>query len=237
MNCPAHVQIFKHGIKSYRDLPIRMAEMGCCHHNEAHGALHGLMRVRQMTQDDAHIFCREDQIGEESKTLCGSFKDVYNDFGFTNIKLFLATRPEKRAGTDETWDKAEKSMADAFEWSQHGIWICPGRRRILWLKYEFHFGGLNWTHMAMRHLPIGLCVTWTPWCILYGRRRTKHRPWWFTARSSGHLNALSVCWSKAQQEFSRCGLHLFNWWFQVLQNPITKQPKHWLQNSKPKASA
>ncbi|OIN87457.1 MAG: threonine--tRNA ligase [Alphaproteobacteria bacterium CG1_02_46_17] len=138
MNCPAHVQIFKHGIKSYRDLPIRMAEMGCCHRNEAHGALHGLMRVRQMTQDDAHIFCREDQIGEEVKRFVALFKDVYNDFGFTNIKLLLATRPDKRAGTDETWDKAEKAMADALNDLGMDFEYAPGEGAFYGPKYEFH---------------------------------------------------------------------------------------------------
>ncbi len=138
MNCPAHVQIFKHGIKSYRDLPIRMAEMGCCHRNEAHGALHGLMRVRQMTQDDAHIFCREDQIGEEVKRFVALFKDVYGDFGFTNIKLLLATRPDKRAGTDETWDKAEKAMADALNDLGMEFEYAPGEGAFYGPKYEFH---------------------------------------------------------------------------------------------------
>lgn len=138
MNCPAHVQIFKHGIKSYRDLPIRMAEMGCCHRNEAHGALHGLMRVRQMTQDDAHIFCREDQIGEEVKRFVALFKDVYSDFGFTDIKLLLATRPDKRAGTDETWDKAEKAMADALHDLDMAFEYAPGEGAFYGPKYEFH---------------------------------------------------------------------------------------------------
>ncbi|MBL4618908.1 MAG: threonine--tRNA ligase [Marinicaulis sp.] len=114
MNCPAHVQIFKQGIKSYRDLPIRMAEFGCCHRNEAHGALHGLMRVRQMTQDDAHIFCREDQIIEETKRFLELFARVYEDMGMINIAYKLATRPEMRAGDDATWDRAEKALADSL---------------------------------------------------------------------------------------------------------------------------
>lgn len=115
MNCPAHVQIFKQGIKSYRDLPLRIAEFGCCHRNEAHGALHGLMRVRQFTQDDAHIFCREDQILSESIRFCKLTQSIYKDLGFDNYVVKLETRPEKRIGSDELWDKAEKGLMDALE--------------------------------------------------------------------------------------------------------------------------
>jgi threonyl-tRNA synthetase len=114
MNCPAHVQIFKQGTKSYRDLPLRMAEFGCCHRNEAHGALHGLMRVRQMTQDDAHIFCREDQITGETKRFLDLFSRVYGHMGMTDIAYKLATRPEQRAGDDATWDRAEAALAAAL---------------------------------------------------------------------------------------------------------------------------
>lgn len=115
MNCPAHVQIFNQGIKSYRDLPIRMAEFGCCHRNEAHGALHGLMRVRQFTQDDAHIFCREDQILDESIKFCKLALDIYKDLGFDKYSITLETRPEERIGSDELWDKAEKGLMDAMD--------------------------------------------------------------------------------------------------------------------------
>lgn len=114
MNCPAHVQIFNQGIKSYRDLPIRLAEFGCCHRNEAHGALHGLMRVRQMTQDDAHIFCTEDQITQESVAFCELIKNVYTDMGFEDVRVVLALRPEARAGSDEVWDKAEDGLRQAL---------------------------------------------------------------------------------------------------------------------------
>lgn len=138
MNCPAHVQIFKQGIKSYRDLPLRMAEFGCCHRNEAHGALHGLMRVRQMTQDDAHIFCREDQITDEVRAFVELFYDCYKDFGFTEIQIKLATRPEIRAGDDETWDRAEKAMADALETLGLDFEYAPGEGAFYGPKYEFH---------------------------------------------------------------------------------------------------
>lgn len=114
MNCPAHVQIFNQGLKSYRDLPLRMAEFGCCHRNEAHGALHGLMRVRQMTQDDAHIFCTEDQITQESIDFCALVKNVYKDLGFNDVRVVLALRPKMRAGSDEVWDKAENGLRDAL---------------------------------------------------------------------------------------------------------------------------
>ncbi len=114
MNCPAHVQVFNQGTKSYRDLPLRLAEFGCCHRNEAHGALHGLMRVRQMTQDDAHIFCTEDQITSESVAFCDLMKAVYSDLGFDDVKIVLALRPDERAGTDEVWDKAEDGLRQAL---------------------------------------------------------------------------------------------------------------------------
>ncbi len=114
MNCPAHVQVFNQGIKSYRDLPLRLAEFGCCHRNEPHGALHGLMRVRQMTQDDAHIFCREDQITSESVAFCNLVKTVYSDLGFNDVKIVLALRPDMRAGSDEVWDKAEYGLRQAL---------------------------------------------------------------------------------------------------------------------------
>ncbi len=138
MNCPAHVQIFKQGITSYRDLPIRMAEMGCCHRNEAHGSLHGLMRVRQMTQDDAHVFCREDQIRDEVKRFIELFNRVYRDFGFNNIKILLATRPEKRAGSDDVWDRAEKAMASALEDLSLPFDYAEGEGAFYGPKYEFH---------------------------------------------------------------------------------------------------
>jgi threonyl-tRNA synthetase len=115
MNCPAHVQIFKQGTKSYRDLPLRLAEFGCCHRNEAHGALHGLMRVRQFTQDDAHIFAREDQILSESIKFCELVQAVYKDMGLNDYTVRLETRPEKRIGSDELWDKAENGLMDALK--------------------------------------------------------------------------------------------------------------------------
>lgn len=115
MNCPGHVQIFNQGLKSYRDLPLRMAEFGSCHRNEPSGALHGLMRVRGFTQDDAHIFCTEDQILAEVKSCIKMIYDVYATFGFEKIAVKLSTRPEKRIGTDAQWDRAESDLAKALE--------------------------------------------------------------------------------------------------------------------------
>lgn len=138
MNCPAHVQIFKQGIKSYRDLPIRMAEFGCCHRNEPHGALHGLMRVRQMTQDDAHIFCRADQVIDEAVGFCDLVRRVYSDLGFDTIAVRLALRPEVRVGSDEIWDRAEQGMRDALcaaglEWIE-----LKGEGAFYGPKIEYH---------------------------------------------------------------------------------------------------
>ncbi len=110
MNCPGHVQLFKHGLKSYRDLPIRMAEFGVVHRYEASGALHGLMRVRGFTQDDAHIFCTEEQLEAECLKINDLMLSVYRDFGFDSLVVKLSTRPEKRVGSDEAWDRAEDIM-------------------------------------------------------------------------------------------------------------------------------
>lgn len=148
MNCPGHIQIFKQGIKSYRDLPIRMAEFGCCHRNEAHGALHGLLRVRQMTQDDAHIFCREDQILDETKLFLEMFLSTYKDFGFDNVQIKVATRPGQRAGTDDTWDKAENTLITAIKTLGHDYIIAPGDGAFYGPKLEFHVRdaiGRSWT--------------------------------------------------------------------------------------------
>lgn len=138
MNCPGHIQIFKQGTKSYRDLPLRMAEFGCCHRNEAHGALHGLMRVRQMTQDDAHIFCREDQIFEETRRFLNLFARVYGHMGMTDISYKLATRPDQRAGDDATWDRAEAALARALDANGLKFSYAPGEGAFYGPKLEFH---------------------------------------------------------------------------------------------------
>ena len=137
MNCPCHVQIFNQGIKSYRDLPIRMAEFGCCHRYEPSGALHGLMRVRGFVQDDAHIFCEESQITEETIKFCALLKEIYADFGFAEVKVKFSDRPEVRAGTDETWDKAENALLDAAKASGLECILNPGEGAFYGPKLEF----------------------------------------------------------------------------------------------------
>jgi len=137
MNCPAHVLIYRQGIKSYRDLPLRMAEFGACHRNEPSGALHGLMRVRAFTQDDAHIFCTEEQINSETVAFCSLLKSVYADFGFTEIAVKFSDRPEKRLGTDETWDKAEQGLRSAIEGAGLAYTMNPGEGAFYGPKLEF----------------------------------------------------------------------------------------------------
>lgn len=137
MNCPCHVQIFNQSLKSYRQLPIRMAEFGSCHRNESSGSLHGIMRVRAFTQDDAHIFCEEEQINEETVKFCNLLKEVYQDFGFTDVKVKFSTRPEKRAGSDETWDRAESALADAVKAANLNCEINPGEGAFYGPKLEF----------------------------------------------------------------------------------------------------
>ena len=137
MNCPAHVQIFNQGIKSYRDLPIRMAEFGCCHRNEPSGALHGLLRVRQMTQDDAHIFCREDQVTTETIAFCELLQSIYSDLGFDDVTVLLATRPELRAGDDATWDRAEAGLEAAVKAAGLAYDYNPGEGAFYGPKLEF----------------------------------------------------------------------------------------------------
>ena len=137
MNCPGHVQIYRQGVKSYRDLPLRMAEFGSCHRNEPSGALHGIMRVRAFTQDDAHIFCTEDQINAESVAFCNLLQDIYRDFGFEEVRVKFSDRPEKRAGDDATWDKAEKALADATAAAGLETTLNPGEGAFYGPKLEF----------------------------------------------------------------------------------------------------
>ncbi|MBI3444177.1 MAG: threonine--tRNA ligase [Magnetospirillum sp.] len=137
MNCPCHVQIFRQGIKSYRDLPLRMAEFGSCHRYEPSGALHGIMRVRAFTQDDAHIFCTEDQITSETIAFCQLLKEVYTDFGFTDVRVKFSDRPAKRAGSDETWDKAESALLEASKAAGLETILNPGEGAFYGPKLEF----------------------------------------------------------------------------------------------------
>jgi len=180
MNCPAHVLVFKQGITSYRELPIRLGEMGCCHRNEPHGALHGLMRVRQFTQDDAHIFCTEKQIVEEVRAFCELADSVYKDFGFS-YHIKLALRPEQRFGSDEDWDKAEQELRDAvveagMATEEYGWEELPGEGAFYAPKLEWHLTdaiGRTWqvgTIQSDRVLPERLDATYI------GEDGEKHRP-------------------------------------------------------------
>ncbi len=137
MNCPAHIQIYNQGLKSYRDLPLRLAEFGSCHRNEPSGTLHGLMRVRGFVQDDAHIFCTEEQILDEVSSFIDLLFDVYKDFGFEDVIIKLSTRPEKRVGEDHLWDKAEKSLEDALNHKNLDWDLQPGEGAFYGPKIEF----------------------------------------------------------------------------------------------------
>ena len=137
MNCPCHVQIFRQGIKSYRDLPLRMAEFGSCHRNEPSGALHGIMRVRAFTQDDAHIFCTEDQITSESVRFCELLQTIYADFGFIDVRVKFSDRPDVRAGEDDVWDRAESALTDACDAAKLETTLNPGEGAFYGPKLEF----------------------------------------------------------------------------------------------------
>jgi threonyl-tRNA synthetase len=181
MNCPAHVLIFRQGMKSYRDLPLRMAEMGCCHRNEPHGALHGIMRVRQFTQDDGHIFCREDQIVEEVRSFCELLDRVYRELGFEKYAVKLALRPDMRFGTEEMWDKAEAELREAvaragMATEEYGWEELPGEGAFYAPKLEFHLTdaiGRTWqcgTIQSDRVMPERLDASYI------GEDGERHRP-------------------------------------------------------------
>ncbi|MDB5677471.1 threonine--tRNA ligase, partial [Sphingomonas bacterium] len=180
MNCPAHVLIFRQGIKSYRDLPLRLYENGCCHRNEPHGALHGLMRVRQFTQDDAHIFCREDQIVDEVQDFCRLADRIYRDFGF-KYAIKLALRPDNRFGSEADWDKAENELRDAvaaagLNTPEYGWEELPGEGAFYAPKLEWHLTdaiGRTWqvgTIQSDRVLPERLDASYV------GEDGERHRP-------------------------------------------------------------
>ncbi len=156
MNCPCHVQIFNQGLKSYRDLPLRMAEFGACHRNEPSGALHGIMRVRGFTQDDAHIFCTEEQVKKEAADFIKLTLKVYGDFGFTDIAMKLSTRPAKRVGSDELWDRAEGALVEALNESGLAWEYQPGEGAFYGPKIEFTLRdclGRNWQCGTLQYDP------------------------------------------------------------------------------------
>jgi threonyl-tRNA synthetase len=176
MNCPAHVQIFRQGLKSYRDLPLRMAEFGNCHRNEPSGALHGILRVRNFTQDDAHIFCTEDQVGSEAKEYFALQLGVYKDLGFDKIAVKLALRPDNRLGDDATWDKAEESLRVALRANGLEFEELPGEGAFYGPKVEFHLTdaiGRSWQCGTLQldfQLPERLDASYI------GQDGAKHRP-------------------------------------------------------------
>ncbi|MGL4369348.1 MAG: threonine--tRNA ligase, partial [Spirochaetota bacterium] len=137
MNCPGHIQIFNQGLKSYRDLPLRIAEFGSCVRNEPSGTLHGIMRVRGFVQDDAHIFCTEEQIPSEVAAFCNLLKEMYSDFGFNEVLVKFSTRPEKRVGSDELWDKAEGALENACRLAGLDYTLNPGEGAFYGPKLEF----------------------------------------------------------------------------------------------------
>jgi threonyl-tRNA synthetase len=176
MNCPAHVQVFKQGITSYRELPLRLAEFGCCHRNEPHGALHGIMRVRQFTQDDGHIFCTHDQLVDETKAFCSLLDAVYRDLGFGDYKVKLATRPDERIGSDEEWDRAEADLERALKETGLEYETLPGEGAFYGPKLEFHLTdaiGRTWqcgTHQLDPQMPKRLGA------VYIGEDGEKHHP-------------------------------------------------------------
>ena len=176
MNCPGHVQIFKQGIKSYRDLPLRLAEFGNCHRNEAHGALHGLLRVRQFVQDDSHVFCTEDQIQSESVFFCELLRSIYADLGFEVARVRLADRPEKRLGSDDVWDKAEAALHGALKAAGLAYDINSGDGAFYGPKLEFYLRdaiGREWQCGTLQvdfNMPERLDATYV------GEDGAKHRP-------------------------------------------------------------
>lgn len=147
MNCPGHIQIFNSDSISYKQLPMRLAEFGCCHRNEPSGSLHGIMRVRQFVQDDAHIFCMEDQIQSEALAFCKMLQEVYSDFGFDNLKVALSLRPDNRAGNDADWDLAEQALEEAVKQAGFEYILQPGEGAFYGPKLEFALidqGGREW---------------------------------------------------------------------------------------------
>ena len=176
MNCPCHVQIFKQGITSYRDLPIRMAEFGSCHRNEPSGALHGLMRVRAFVQDDAHIFCREDQITEETKRFCELLLSIYEDFGFDDVVAKFADRPPVRAGSDDIWDKAEEALTDATKAAGIEALANPGDGAFYGPKLDFHLRDAIGRDWQLGTLQVDFVLPERLDAAYVGEDGEKHRP-------------------------------------------------------------
>lgn len=176
MNCPCHVQIFKQGLKSYRDLPLRMAEFGSCHRNEPSGSLHGIMRVRSFVQDDAHIFCTPDQIISETKSFCDLLKGMYKDLGFNDFKVKFSDRPEVRAGSDELWDKAEAALKEATHAAELEYSLNPGEGAFYGPKLEFVLKDCIGREWQCGTLQVDYCLPERLDATYIGEDGQKHRP-------------------------------------------------------------
>ncbi len=176
MNCPGHVQIFRQGLKSYRDLPLRMAEFGACHRYEPSGALHGLMRVRGFTQDDAHIFCTDDQIASESAAYCDLALSIYRDFGFTDIDIKFSDRPEVRAGDDAVWDRAEAALKAAAESAGIGYTLNPGDGAFYGPKLDFYLRDIIGREWQCGTLQLDIVLPERLDASYIGKDGEKHRP-------------------------------------------------------------
>jgi len=176
MNCPCHIEIFKQGLKSYRDLPLRMSEFGSCHRYEPSGALHGIMRVRGFTQDDAHIFCTEDQITSETEAFCSLLREVYEEIGFNDISIMFSDRPETRVGDDAIWDRSEAALLEAVKATGLPYEMNPGEGAFYGPKIEFHLRdsiGRSWQCGTLQvdfNLPERLGATYI------GEDSAKHTP-------------------------------------------------------------
>ncbi|MEE8534188.1 MAG: threonine--tRNA ligase [Alphaproteobacteria bacterium] len=176
MNCPCHVQIFRQGLKSYRDLPLRMAEFGACHRYEPSGALHGLMRVRGFTQDDAHIFCTDGQIASESAAYCDLALSIYRDFGFTDIDIKFSDRPEVRAGDDAVWDRAEAALKAAAESAGIGYTLNPGDGAFYGPKLDFYLRDIIGREWQCGTLQLDIVLPERLDASYIGKDGEKHRP-------------------------------------------------------------
>ncbi len=176
MNCPCHVQIFKQGLKSYRDLPLRMSEFGSCHRNEPSGSLHGIMRVRSFVQDDAHIFCTPEQIISETKSFCDLLKGIYKDLGFTDFKVKFSDRPETRAGSDELWDKAESALKEATQAAGIEYSLNPGEGAFYGPKLEFVLKDCIGREWQCGTLQVDYCLPERLDATYVGEDGQKHRP-------------------------------------------------------------
>jgi threonyl-tRNA synthetase len=235
MNCPAHVQVFKQGITSYRDLPVRLAEFGCCHRNEPHGALHGILRVRQFTQDDAHIFCREDQIIDETRVFCDLLDSVYRDLGFASYAIKLALRPEKRFGSDEMWDRAESDLREAVHLTgrataDYGWEELPGEGAFYSPKLEFHLTdaiGRTWQCGTLQLdyvLPERLDASYV------GEDGARHRPVMFHRAILGTFERFIgiLIWPQAAATQNTAASRRIRIWVMKLSSTAAPQRRPWM---------